>query len=142
VAGADEKNVAGTDAHALGTLGGVESVRRDHLARAKTLDAASTCEVEQHAAADDPGADLVDAVARRAPRSERGRRKAVVEAAVVPDVREAVPLRRALERHRDEVVGIAWPLGISAEPAVDRAHQVDRVHASALADLRALGAEG
>jgi len=57
------------------------------------------------------------------------------------DVRQAVPLRGALQRHGDEVVVVAKAFGIRADAAVDDAHQVDRVHAAERADLRTGGLE-
>ena len=142
VPGAEEEDVAALGAHALGALGGLEVGRGDHFARSQSLHAARTRQVEEDAARHDAARELVDRVARGAGGAERGRGHAVVEPAVVVDVRQAVPLGRALERHADRVVRVAGTVGIGAQAAVDRRHGVDRVRAPALADLRPVGAEG
>ena len=65
-------------------------------------------EVEQHAAADDGGCRVLDARDEVAVARDHGSgRPAVPGHAAVEDVAEAVPLRRALQRHGDDVVGAA-----------------------------------
>src|SRR5919108_546848 len=88
-------------------------------AAARRRRASSTCsaattsiEIGSTATAGDPATHLVDPVPRRAAGADARRRRAVVEAPVVPDVRQAVPLRRALQRHGDEVVRVARALRI------------------------------
>src|SRR6266849_11039062 len=106
VPGADEEDVAAPGAHALRALGGLQRVGTDHLAGAEPLHAARARQIEEHAARHDAAPDLVDRVALGPGGAERRRGRSVVEPSVVIDVRQAVPLRRALERHRDGVVGV------------------------------------
>ena len=73
---------------------------------------------------------LVDAVARRTDDRDLGRREAVVHLVVVEDVREGVPLRRALQRHEDVVVRVLEAPGEQLRVA-GLAHEVDGVDAPA-----------
>ncbi len=67
-----------------------------------------TADVEQHTAGDDDGCRVLDARHEVAvARHDVTGATAVPGDAVVEDVAEPVPLRRALERHRDHVVGAA-----------------------------------
>ena len=137
--GAHEEHVAGANPHALGALGGVEVCRLDGHARRNAVHAPQPRDVEQDPAGHDARAEPIDGVPRRAAGGDRRRGKAVVEAAVVVGVREAVPLRRALKRHDDDVVAVA-ELALP-DTSIERAHQVDRVHAPVRAELRPVGAE-
>src|SRR5262249_40314279 len=84
-----------------------------------------------------PGALPLDRVPARAADGHGAGRISVVELAVVVNVRQAVPLRRALERHDHEVVGeLCVP-----DAGIDPEHQVDGVEATSLPDLRTVGAE-
>ena len=94
-------------------------------------------DVEEHAAPGDAVALLVDRVVQRAARRDVARGIAVVELVVVEDVRERVPLRRALQRHHDVVVGVAEAAGHVVLRLARRGHEVQRVLADAAAGLRA-----
>ena len=94
-------------------------------------------DVEQNAAPGDAVALLVDRVVQRAARRDVARGIPVVELVVVEDVRERVPLRRALQRHHHVVVGVAEPAGHVVLRFARRGHEVHRVLPDPAAGLRA-----
>ena len=103
-------------------------------------------DVEQHAARDDDGCRVLDARDEVAlARDDVARAAPVPGHAVVEDVAEPVPLRRALQRHRDDVVGAADAVreALVAALRVDAGvgHGVHRVGAAAPALLRAVRVE-
>jgi hypothetical protein len=111
------------------------------------FDAEMTREVEEHAAPDDAVARRLDPVLRGALAGHQPDVAVVVHLAVVEDVGEGVPLRAALERHRDRVVRITKAarkmiLGPAERVAAVGHHHVDRIEAAAGARLRPVLVEG
>ena len=105
--GPEQKHVAGAGRDALLRLGPLQLGDADRLiVGADPLHPAQARDVEQDPAADRAGQRLVDAVAAGAAqgRDGAGRRHVVVELVVVPDVREAVPLRCALQGQGQHVI--------------------------------------
>ena len=89
----------------------LEILGRDDVAGLQPVDALQAGDVEQHPAAGDTLGDLVDRVVERADDGDVSGREAVVHVVVVVDVGQRVPLRRALQRHEDVVVGVLEPPG-------------------------------
>ena len=147
--GAHQDDVAATDLRggALGGDGGLQVLLGDGEAVGQLpVLADDPADVQQHAAGDDRRGEVLDPgdqvavggddVARRAP---------VPGHAVVEDVPEPVPLRRALQGHGDDVVGAADPVREALLPAAASvpvsSHGVDRVGPPSPALLRAVGVE-
>ena len=129
--GPEQQDVAASDIDvALSGDRGIEVVGGDDVSEVEPLDALEPGDVEQHPSAGDPLALLVDAVARRTDDGHLRRREAVVHLVVVEDVGERVPLRRALQRHEDVVVGVLEAAGEQLRVA-GLAHEVHGVDAPA-----------
>src|SRR5690606_41723882 len=77
------------------------------LAVLQRIDTQVASDVEQYAAADHFGLDLFDAVLVRAVAIDQAGIVAVPHFVAVEDVAQAVPLRAALQRHGNRVVGVA-----------------------------------
>ena len=137
-AGAEQQHVAGPDVDATLAFDRlVEVVGCDGHATFEPRHALEARDVEENAAPGDAVALLVDRVVQRAAWRDVARGIPVVELVVVEDVRERVPLRRALERHHDVVVGVAEPAGHVVLRLARRGHEVQRVLADPAAGLRA-----
>ena len=129
--GAHQHHVAGFDGHRGELARGVEVLRGDRVAGLEHLDALRTRHVEEDSSRHQ-GADVLDAEDRRAAIGDRRRRVTVVEpqsvgARTVGDVREAVPVGRALQRHGDHVLGGGDPGRVRTERLVHTDHGPGRV---------------
>jgi hypothetical protein len=144
-AGADQHDVAPADGHAVGRCRRGQVVLGDREAvRQFPRGAGHTAGIKQHGAAGDLGRHVLDAgdqVACGCDHLLRG--AAVPRLAVVEDVAKPVPLRGALQRHRDHVVGAADPVreALVAQGRVGAGvhHGVYRVDAAPPPVLRAAG---
>ena len=98
------------------------------------IDLAVPRDVEQHAAPDHARLGLLDAVLGGAAGIDQLRVVAVPHLVVEEDMAERVPLRAALERHRDRVVGVADAAAVLPprhRVGAGRQHGVDRIVAVA-----------
>ena len=128
----------------LGAL--VELVVGDRLAVLEPVDAAKARDVEQHAAADHLVLGVLDAELAQAVAVDLARIEAVIHFVFVEDVAERIPMRGALHRHVDGVVGVAdarhLVLAAGDRVGAGRQHGVDRIPAAAeQAGLRAVAVE-
>src|SRR5947209_20479969 len=105
LSGPDEQGIAGTDLHVMRADRGVEILGRDRIPGSQPVHALDARNVEQDATGDDAASHLVDAVLLGSFAADEVGVVAVVELAVLETVGERVPLRPALERHDDHVVG-------------------------------------
>ena len=146
MAGVHQQVVAAPHPHALLLLGVIEDLVGDGEAVGQPFLAHRARDVEQHAAPDHLLARLLDAAFLRAGGGDVAAVVAVPHVVVVHDVAEAVPLRAALQRHDDDVVGAA-DLAVVEHAGIrvgaGAGHHVDRIEAAergilGLAALRAL----
>jgi hypothetical protein len=90
VAGPDQEDVAVTDGHPMGPLGGFELLAEHVLAGLQPGHTPQPGDVEQHAPADEAVLEGLDAMDRGAPRGDLDGRVAVVQAALEGDVAQRV----------------------------------------------------
>ena len=107
LARSDENDVAGAHLKPLRRGAGAQLGVVDGLSGLEPVHAAVARDVEQDAAADHAVGDAVDAVDRRSGAGDVLEAVAVVHLAPVEDVGQRIPLRAALQRHGDGVVGVA-----------------------------------
>src|SRR5689334_1652931 len=134
VAGAHDHEIAAANLDALRLRAGVELGVADAEAVLEIISAEISGDVEQHAAPDHAVARLVNAVLLGARGIHQPRVVAVPHLVAVEDVAERVPLRAALQRHRDHIVGVTELVGILRAGhgiGAGREHGVDGIEAPA-----------
>jgi hypothetical protein len=130
-AGPDEHDVALLDPDVLPGGRGGEVLGGHLVARVKAADPLEGGDVEQHAPPDQVRRHLVEGVSGGALiRRHRAVRYVVVGPALVANVRQAVPLRRALQWDDDDVVGDGHPAVLAVSE--QHGHAVNRVKAAQL----------
>ena len=144
LAGAHDHEVAAFDLHALFFGAGVEIGIADAVAVFQIVTAQVARDVQQNAAAHHAVARVLNAILVGAVGIHQRGVVAVPHLVAVEHMAQCIPLRIALQRHRDHVVGIAnldAVLAAGHGVGAGGQHGVDGIEAATPALLRAGGAE-